>query len=30
MDRKNVVYKDDIDDSIKNLVDNLAKEGVLR
>ena len=30
MERKNVVYKDDIDESIKQLVNNLAKEGVLR
>jgi len=30
MERKNVVYKDDIDQSVKQLVNNLAKEGVLR
>ncbi len=30
MERKNIVYKDDIDKSVKQLVDNLAKEGVLR
>jgi len=30
MDRKNVVYKDDIDESVQQLVDSLAKEGVLR
>lgn len=30
MDRKNVIYKDDSDESIQKLVDNLAKEGVLR
>jgi electron transfer flavoprotein beta subunit len=30
MARKNVVYKDDIDESVKQLVNNLAKEGVLR
>ena len=30
MDRKNIIYKDDSDDSIKELVNNLAKEGVLR
>lgn len=30
MERKNVVYKDDIDESVKQLVNNLAKEGVLR
>jgi len=30
MERKNIIYKDDIDESVKNLVDILAKEGVLR
>jgi len=30
MERKNIVYKDDIDDSVSKLVDSLAKEGVLR
>ncbi|UCF13162.1 MAG: electron transfer flavoprotein subunit beta/FixA family protein [Thermoplasmatales archaeon] len=30
MQRKNIVYKDDVDDSVKKLVDSLAKEGVLR
>jgi len=30
MERKNIVYKDDLDESIKKLVDSLAKEGVLR
>jgi electron transfer flavoprotein beta subunit len=30
MQRKNIVYKDDIDESISKLVDSLAKEGVLR
>jgi len=30
MERKNVVYKDDLDESVKQLVDSLAKEGVLR
>ena len=30
MERKNIVYKDDIDESVKQLVDSLAKEGVLR
>ena len=30
MERKNVVYKDDVEESVKQLVDNLAKEGVLR
>jgi len=29
MDRKNIVYKDELDDSINKLVDSLAKEGVL-
>ena len=30
MERKNIIYKDDSDESIQKLVDNLAKEGVLR
>ena len=30
MERKNIIYKDDVDESVKNLVDILAKEGVLR
>jgi electron transfer flavoprotein beta subunit len=30
MERKNIVYKDDIDESISKLVESLAKEGVLR
>lgn len=30
MERKNIVYQNDIDESIKKLVDSLAKEGVLR
>ncbi|KYK34103.1 MAG: hypothetical protein AYK22_05710 [Thermoplasmatales archaeon SG8-52-3] len=30
MERKNIVYKDNIDESIGKLVDSLAKEGVLR
>ncbi len=30
MQRKNIIYKDDSDDSIQKLVDNLAKDGVLR
>jgi electron transfer flavoprotein beta subunit len=30
MERKNIVYKDDLDESVKQLVDSLAKEGVLR
>ncbi len=29
MERKNLVFKDDIDDSISQLVENLAKDGVL-
>ncbi len=29
MERKNIIYKDDIDESIKQLVDDLAKSGVL-
>ncbi len=29
MERKNIVYKDSLDESIGKLVDNLAKEGVL-
>jgi len=29
MERKNIVYKDDIEESVKQLVDSLAKEGVL-
>jgi electron transfer flavoprotein beta subunit len=29
MERKNVLYQDDLDESIKNLVKDLAKEGVL-
>jgi electron transfer flavoprotein beta subunit len=29
MERKNVLYQDDLDESIKNLVNELAKEGVL-
>ncbi|MBN2065305.1 MAG: electron transfer flavoprotein subunit beta/FixA family protein [Candidatus Thermoplasmatota archaeon] len=29
MERKNVIYKDDLDESVNKLVDNLAKEGVL-
>lgn len=29
MERKNIIYKEDIDNSIKELVDNLAKLGVL-
>jgi electron transfer flavoprotein beta subunit len=30
MDRKNVIFKNDIDESISKLVDSLAKEGLLR
>ena len=30
MERKNIIYKDDVDDSVNKLVDSLAKEGVLR
>jgi len=30
MERKNIVYQDDIDESVSKLVDSLAKEGVLR
>ena len=30
MERKNIVYQDDLDESVKQLVDSLAKEGVLR
>jgi len=30
MERKNIIYKDDVDESVKNLVNSLAKEGVLR
>ena len=29
-ERKNIVFKDDIDESVKQLVDSLAKEGLLR
>jgi hypothetical protein len=29
MERKNIVYDNNIDDSISKLVDNLAKDGVL-
>ncbi len=29
MERKNIIYKDDIDDAIGKLVENLAKDGVL-
>ncbi len=30
MERKNVIYQDDIDESVNKIVDDLAKEGVLR
>jgi len=30
MERKNVIYQDDVDESVGKLVDNLVKEGVLR
>jgi electron transfer flavoprotein beta subunit len=30
MQRKNIIYQDDLDEAVNNLVDNLAKEGVLR
>jgi len=30
MERKNVIYENDLDESVKQLVDSLAKEGVLR
>ena len=30
MQRKNIIFKDDLDESISKLVDSLAKEGVLR
>ncbi len=30
MERKNVIYQDDIEESVGKLVDNLVKEGVLR
>jgi electron transfer flavoprotein beta subunit len=29
MERKNVIYKDDLDEAVKDLTDNLAKEGLL-
>jgi electron transfer flavoprotein beta subunit len=29
MDRKNIIYKDDLDESINKLIDSLAKEGVI-
>jgi electron transfer flavoprotein alpha/beta subunit len=29
MERKNIIFKDDLDDSVNKLVDNLAKEGVI-
>ena len=30
MERKNVIYQDEIDDSVNKLVESLSKEGVLR
>jgi electron transfer flavoprotein beta subunit len=30
MERKNIIYQDDLDESVGKLVDSLAKEGVLR
>ncbi|MCD6469059.1 MAG: electron transfer flavoprotein subunit beta/FixA family protein [Thermoplasmata archaeon] len=30
MERKNIVYQDDVDEAVEKLVDSLAKEGVLR
>jgi electron transfer flavoprotein beta subunit len=30
MERKNIIYSDDLDESVSKLVDSLAKEGVLR
>jgi electron transfer flavoprotein beta subunit len=30
MERKNIIYQDDLDESVTKLVDSLAKEGVLR
>jgi len=30
MERKNIIYQDDLDESVNKLVDSLAKEGVLR
>ncbi len=29
MERKNIIYKDDLDESVKELVDSLTKEGVI-
>jgi electron transfer flavoprotein alpha/beta subunit len=29
MERKNIIYKDDLDESVGKLVDSLAKEGVI-
>jgi hypothetical protein len=29
MERKNIVYQNDIDESVSKLVDSLAKEGVI-
>jgi len=30
MDRKNIVFSDNLDESVVKLVDSLTKEGVLR
>ena len=30
MERKNVIYQNNLDESVQQLVDSLAKEGVLR
>ena len=30
MERKNIIYQDDVDESVNKLVESLAKEGVLR
>ena len=30
MERKNIIYQNDLDESVDKLVDSLAKEGVLR
>ncbi len=30
MERKNIIYQDDLDESVNKLIDSLAKEGVLR
>ena len=30
MERKNIIYQNDLDESVNKLVDSLAKEGVIR